>query len=723
MSTFQQLAADSFNRPNAALTTATANLWKTLSTANSCNIVSNGLQCQVLNALSANFYSGIGQWSADQYSEVTILTLNNANAFFSPLVRCSSSAFTDYLLLISGPFASAQFTFYKRIAGTTTALSSAMNFPTTLKSGDVIRFAAQGTILSVYQNGTLAGSISDGSITTGFPGVRVYVQTGGVLSDVVVSGWAAGYLAADQPMNLWRPQGQVISGNFGNPSVIYESGAQILSGTVFKMWFGAGTTCQGLNYAESNDGINWVAYVSNPIITAANTVQFPRVFKSGSTYYAYFANAVSNACDAYTSANGLTWTLAQAGAITTNQAWETGRVGPLSVMYVDGGGTWWAYYENIAVFPTANAEFGGLATSSNGLTWTKNPSNPIFQWSNSDYGFVVVPPNFYAYSASDINGQATLIYQSPIFRFKASSPGGPWTRSAAPVLYESTVSGEGLGPTSILVAPSDPAFLEVNGKAYCYYTVTIQGAAWGVGLFIAPNGLGATVATISEGIANVPIPSNNVVIGPNQSTQSTDNFTRANANPIGGNWTTLSTAAGWGAAQLVSNSAQGLAINQNADCYWNAAIWSANQWAQITVGVCSAAYVGIGLRMNTSGVATEYRFNWFGTSGGSGTASIVQIIGGTAMVLNSSNLTVSTGDVLMAVANGENLYFYWNGFLFLSATDPAITSGAAGFNINAGAGAVGNASVTGFSGGMIMAIPASGGGGDLGPGFDFRFRM
>src|ERR1035437_1039643 len=144
-------------------------------------------------------------------------------------------------------------------------------------------------------------------------------------------------------IGVWTKQGTAIAQSSDSPrwpSVIYEGNAQILSGTVFKMWFGTGA---GVLYAESIDGISWTRYGSNPVISIAAEV-FPKVFKHGSTYYCY-VGPVAGPIAVYTSADGIAWTLQNASALTTVAAtWESLYILSLNVGLVDGAGTWWGYY-------------------------------------------------------------------------------------------------------------------------------------------------------------------------------------------------------------------------------------------------------------------------------------------------------------------------------------------------------------------------------------------
>src|SRR5271168_4394954 len=113
--------------------------------------------------------------------------------------------------------------------------------------------------------------------------------------------------------NVWANQGTVIPAVGGDapeqPNVIFEGNAKILSGNVFKMWFTTGPAGSpiGINYAESSDGVTWTRYSSNPVLPSR---WGGRVFKNGSTYYLYTSTGIQGtAIEAYTSPDGITWTL------------------------------------------------------------------------------------------------------------------------------------------------------------------------------------------------------------------------------------------------------------------------------------------------------------------------------------------------------------------------------------------------------------------------------
>jgi len=137
--------------------------------------------------------------------------------------------------------------------------------------------------------------------------------------------------------------------------------------------------------------------------------------------------------------------------------WDGGSAVTPDVIQVDD--TYYLFYVGtITAFVEPSTI--GFATSTNGITWTKSISNPIFAADGSgfDAAFVADPEIFYE------DGEWTLYYgaaPSPpitlhdyqIGRATASDPGGPWTRDENPVLTLGS-SGEWdsafVLPTSIL---------------------------------------------------------------------------------------------------------------------------------------------------------------------------------------------------------------------------------------------------------------------------------
>jgi hypothetical protein len=98
-----------------------------------------------------------------------------------------------------------------------------------------------------------------------------------------------------------------------------------------------------------------------------------------------------------------------------------------------------------------------------------------------------------------------------------------------------------------------------------------------------------------------------------------DNFTRANANPIGGNWTTLTN--GDAALQLLSNTARASAVSASG-AYWNANNFPASSYVEIAYGAKIAGTTGAPLLRVNTGITTGYELI---SNGALGAASIFAI--------------------------------------------------------------------------------------------------
>jgi Chitobiase/beta-hexosaminidase C-terminal domain len=525
--------------------------------------------------------------------------------------------------------------------------------------------------------------------------IKAFAALSGITdSNIVSSPYAANF-------NVWQPQ-DLITGlgsnvGVGNPNVLYESGPQILSanadGKIFKLWYMPGV--QGLAYAESNDGKAWTTHPSNPVIpTSTFNGGFGRLFKNGSTYWVSLTGATSIAV--FTSTDGVVWTLRNANALTATAAWENTKVWQLNVVDVVNG-TWYGTYSGGDSGNYFTSWFEGVATSTDGINWTKGTNNPVMAFPASNYMWLKSGSKYYGWSQIATDYQ-NLDGYTPIGRVSASNPGGPFTLNSSPTYY-STIVNEFVGHTADNV--DDPSVLQVAGTPtngmYLYCTKTLNGAAGGIILAIAPNVTLAQLVAGYEGVRNVPFDLSDL----NLNTQASDNFTRSNANPIGGNWTP--TVAG-NTSQIASNLVEPSAITNNNDSYWNGFTWDNDQWARVTVTTCAAnSAVGVSLRQSTSGADTCYRFIWVGTLGTSGTFFIQKRIAGVLTNLQSGPLTLNVGDTIQGAVIGTNLWMYQNRRIVNTAplTDSSITSGSGGFAVTA-VTTVTNAQVSSFVGGNFQ---------------------
>lgn len=523
-------------------------------------------------------------------------------------------------------------------------------------------------------------------------------------------------------LGVWAPQGVVIPTLGGSdspqqPTVLFEGNAQILSGNVFKCWFA--NEENGLCYAEATAANGtWTRYSggTNGLVLAG--AFYPKIFKNVNTgiYYLY-CNASGvfppTHIDVYSSMNfGITWTLAKANAIVTglSGAWDSVGVGQLQV-FGPVVGVYYGYYfgtnnpSQPFTYPT------GLATSTDLVNWTKISVNaPVIPKTTGNFTFAQVGNVYYGWSQIllvDIQGGSGAI-PSDISRFSATNPAGPWTQLSTPTIYRTT-SIEGVA--SVIGQVADPCIVFDGINTWMFVSADNAGGSSSgeqIEVFLAANTTIAQLVQTYEGVQNYPIP-DGLILQLNSLASQT--FTgHANVNPIGGNWTPIVSGD---TAQILSGMVTSSTAGTQGDSYWSALTWAADQWSQIVVGnYAVGSFLGASVRMNTSGVNTQYRFVWHATSGSTGTWILQKIISGTFTTLaltGSANtatgtLTVNVGDKLTLCIIGTELSAYWNGMLVATATDSSISSGSAGFEVDA-VTSTANVGISSWSGGNFQNAP------------------
>ncbi|MBX2975145.1 MAG: hypothetical protein KF721_03355 [Ignavibacteriaceae bacterium] len=139
----------------------------------------------------------------------------------------------------------------------------------------------------------------------------------------------------------------------------------------------------GIGLAYSNDGITWTKQLEPVILGIPNSWDYQiaawSIQKIGNVYYLYYGGKSSNSVmkiGIATSSDGLIWTRLNSNPILSpTQSWETSGVYQPSVIK-DG-----EIYKMV-YFNGASTCFG-MATSTNGVDWTKNINNPIFTTQNT----------------------------------------------------------------------------------------------------------------------------------------------------------------------------------------------------------------------------------------------------------------------------------------------------------------------------------------------------
>ena len=167
------------------------------------------------------------------------------------------------------------------------------------------------------------------------------------------------------------------------PYVLRENGQ-------YKMWYTGCATTQllySIGYATSPDGINWTKHASNPVFEPGTSnwesasVAYGCVIPYSNGYKMWYGGGSSSwsetAIGYATSPDGITWERYTGNPVLLSGAtgqWDHIVFGP-RVLYIDN--SYYMYYTGeINLYQSDKI---GLATSSDGLIWTKYPSNPVLQ--------------------------------------------------------------------------------------------------------------------------------------------------------------------------------------------------------------------------------------------------------------------------------------------------------------------------------------------------------
>jgi hypothetical protein len=267
--------------------------------------------------------------------------------------------------------------------------------------------------------------------------------------------------------STWQRYGTIMTGidaeeySVQEPTVIHENSSVIFGGQsqVFKMWHTCGWAYGSICYAESSDGYNFVRYNGGkPIITGIGR---PFVLHLGSTYYLYAsAEEHGQSWNLYESTDGVQWQLTAEQVLRVGDAsWEQ-RTGNIFVWTENS--TWYAMYEALG---TDELWRLGLATSPDGITWTKYAKNPVIS-----YPYCGGPE---IHKIADIYymwGQCTQTGTSgtDIYRLRSNDL-VRWTPELIE-LHRETLD-EGLEDNEESQV-ADPSMVEVNGMIYMYYDAT-----------------------------------------------------------------------------------------------------------------------------------------------------------------------------------------------------------------------------------------------------------
>jgi len=236
-----------------------------------------------------------------------------------------------------------------------------------------------------YAGNPLFGVGDPGEWDEMYRGQAAYLKEGGTYKMWFSGGndqhWQTGYATSadglawsfygSNPVLPSGPSGTWDEGESDGPSVILEGGT-------YKMWYhgcNADFSACNVGYATSTDGIDWNKVSENPVLVPGEAgewdqgwIAWPRVIKNGSTYMMWYFS--NDQIGLATSLDGIDWTK-YSGNPVLSEGWDGAPIRGHDVMLENG--TYKMWFRSGA----GASEGIGYADSLDGITWNIHPDNPI----------------------------------------------------------------------------------------------------------------------------------------------------------------------------------------------------------------------------------------------------------------------------------------------------------------------------------------------------------
>lgn len=237
-----------------------------------------------------------------------------------------------------------------------------------------------------------------------------------------------------------------------NPSSVFgvAAGRVLVENGTYKMWYvgvynwGAGN----IWYAESRDGTSWNTVGSSPVLQPSPDstswdsyeITLGAVIDEGGSYYMYYGgtagqyNSSNESTGLATSSDGITWTKHGTPVLAAAGS-DYSKVIINTVVKMNG--VYYAYYDN---HPMNGAYEGiNLATSTDGVNWENYSGNPVLKaslpWEDGGIGCASVVQN--------TNGMV-MVYQNALgdkIGMATSQDGYHWTKMSEYVFSSGQTTG------------------------------------------------------------------------------------------------------------------------------------------------------------------------------------------------------------------------------------------------------------------------------------------
>ncbi len=254
-------------------------------------------------------------------------------------------------------------------------------------------------------------------------------------------------------------------------------------GGTWVMWYsGSNGSGSGIGRATSTDGIHWTRNPTTPLLTSAG---WPVVTLEGGTYKMWYESTpgayMPTAIDYATSTDGITWIPNSGNPVLSpsSSGFDSFIVFPGGVVHDASGYRMW-YGGNDGSSLTYSV---GLATSTDGLSWTKYAGNPI-----------ITPPFGGSWATTRVLPSVVLPWKGGLLMGYVGADGS-YTQRIALALSADGIHWTPYSTLTLDVGPSGSwdanrlshfTLADMAGNLAMWYGGTPDGASWSTGLAKAP---------------------------------------------------------------------------------------------------------------------------------------------------------------------------------------------------------------------------------------------